>query len=181
MSIKPKIVFLDVDGVIVDHNHEFLEELNRIAGSSYRYEDLTDFWYHNCFPEEHADIIDAMWHRPDLYDGREPDPEAMKAIEEMRTFARVVAFSTPTPGHIASKYAWLMGIGFHERDIILLRDKSLGRGTVHIDDRIKNLTGFSGAKICFERPWNTKWDESMGLRTNDWDKIVEEVRRLVTT
>lgn len=174
-----RIVYVDVDGVLVNPNRHFLDELNRAIGTTYEYKDITAFNYYDCFPREHADILMRMWGSATLYDGWPPEPGAMEAVEEIRTFARVVAISSLTEGHADSKYSWLLGKGFDRKDIFLATDKSLVRGAVLIDDRIENLMGFDGEGICFPQPWNTSWDTANGLRTDNWDEIVTAVRAII--
>jgi|SRR3989344_1272558 len=179
MANHLEIVYVDVDGVLVEHNRRFLEILNQTIGTTYGYEHLTTFDYHDCLPPEHADILLHMWQGETLYDGWPPEPGAMEAVEEMRRFARVIALSSPMLGHIASKYRWLLEWGFGRKDIFFATDKSLARGAVLIDDRTKNLLDFEGVKICFPRPWNWDWNPADGLKTDNWDEIVAEVREVI--
>lgn len=170
------VVYVDVDGVLTEHNRTFLNQLNKIAGTRYRYEDITSFIYHECFPEEHADMMLKMWHSETMYDMWPPEPGAIEAVEAMRSFARIIALSSPMAGHLNSKYQWLLEHGFSRENIFFATDKSLARGAVLIDDRVENLLDFQGTRICFPRPWNTYWDTSLGIRTANWDEIVEEAR-----
>ncbi len=181
MSKQSKIIYVDVDGVLTNPTAEFLSVLNEKVKKDYTLDDLTAFDYRECLPEEHAEIMMELWGDRYLYDKREAEPEAVRALQEMRKFARVIALSSPTIGHVDSKYKWLVGpMDFEIKDVIVATDKSLARGDVLVDDHIENLMGFSGGRICFTRPWNAKWDTKLGIRTDDWEKIVVEAKRLIS-
>ena len=180
MDKYSKIIYIDVDAVLTNPTIDFLSALNKQIGTNYVIEDLTTFEYINCLPKEHAEILLNMWKGSSLYDGREADLKALKALEDMREFARVVALSGPVIGHVDSKLQWLIKhCGFLKKDTVIAKDKSLLRGAVLIDDLIENLMEFDGERICFSQPWNTEWDEKLGLRTDDWGKIVRTAKRTI--
>ena len=179
MTDKRQVIFVDVDGVLTEHNQTFLEQINRRFGATYAYEDITSFHYDECMEAEHAEVMLNMWHGENLYDNWPPEPGAMEAVREMRTFARVIALSSPMLGHIKSKYQWLLEQGFGRDGIIFAHDKSLMRGALLIDDRMKNIYNFTGEAICFARPWNTGWNTSKGIRTSNWDEIVARAREII--
>jgi 5'(3')-deoxyribonucleotidase len=176
------VIYVDVDGVMVNPTAGFLTRLNRTARTHYKLADITAFNYRDCLPKEHAIAIEEMWANPTLYDSMKPDAGVVTAIRKMRRFARVVALSTPTIGHSDSKLRFLVRppLSFAKKDIVILFDKSLMRGVSLIDDNIDNLLNFSGERICFARKWNEAWDKQLGLRTNRWSAIVEKVREAVS-
>ena len=171
------VAYIDVDAVMVHPSAGFLPELNRLKGTHYKPSDITTFNYRDCFPREHAEILEEMWTNPTLYDSMRPDVGVTTAIRKMRRFARVVALSSPTVGHIDSKFRFLSRppLLFAVNNIIIARDKSIMRGAVLIDDNIDNLLNFDGARICFSRPWNEAWSTTLGYRTDNWKEIVEIV------
>ncbi|MDD5710895.1 MAG: hypothetical protein PHV43_02225 [Candidatus Colwellbacteria bacterium] len=180
MERYSNIIYLDVDAVLTNPTVDFLSLLNERVGTNYAIKDVYTFEYAECLPKEHAEILLEMWKSSSLYDNREADQKALKALAEMRTFARVIALSGPVVGHVDSKLRWLIGhCGFLKKDTIIANDKSLVRGAVLIDDLIKNLTEFEGERICFAQPWNTKWDTKLGIRTDDWGEIVQKAREAI--
>jgi len=180
MDKYSNIIYLDVDAVLTNPTADFLSMLNEKTGTNYVIEDVSAFEYIKCLPKEHAEMLLEMWKSSSLYDNREADQKALKALAKMRTFARVVALSGPVVGHVDSKLRWLIEhCGFLKKDTIIANDKSIMRGAVLIDDLIENLTEFEGERICFAQPWNTKWDTKLGIRTDDWRKIVQKAREAI--
>jgi 5'(3')-deoxyribonucleotidase len=175
------IIFLDIDGVLVNPTVLFLQELNKIEGTNYVLDDLTEFEYIKCLPKRHAEMMLDMWKNPNLYDNTEPDPKGVSAIQKLRKFARVIALSAPTVGHTDSKFRFLtrQPLFFEKKDIVVARDKSFVRGDLIIDDWIENLLSFSGNRICYPQPWNTDWDINLGPRTSDWNEIVKIAREIL--
>jgi 5'(3')-deoxyribonucleotidase len=177
------VVCLDIDGVCVNPTEDpFLPRVNQLEGTHYTLADITTFDYRDCLPLKHAQMIMEMWADPKLYDDMQPDPKAVAAIARMRRFSRVVALSTPTIGHSDSKLRFLIRppLSFPKKDIIILFDKSLVIGDVLIDDNIENLLSFNGEMICFAQQWNLTWDPDLGLRTNNWRRIVPKIREMAT-
>jgi 5'(3')-deoxyribonucleotidase len=175
-----KIVYLDVDSVLLELHPGFLATLNKELGTRYTMDNITTFGYVGSLSPEHAKIVQAMWSNPSLYDGKEADPAALAALAKIRKFARAIALSSPTIGHVDSKLRWLTKhCGFLKEDIIIAKDKSLQRGAVLIDDHIENLLRFPGGRICFSRPWNTAWDTKLGPRTDDWNEIIKITKKII--
>jgi 5'(3')-deoxyribonucleotidase len=169
-------ILVDCDGCLTDHNRVFLSRVNAAFGTSYAYEDISEFDYEKCIGKEAAAYLYQMWHSDDLYDDTEPEPGALEALEKMRELRRVVVVTSPMAGHVRSKYRWLRRY-FERDDIYIGTDKTLIKGCVLVDDGPHNLAAFPGPAIVYDRPWNRKVREIP--RAMDWSDVVKLAERMV--
>jgi 5'(3')-deoxyribonucleotidase len=161
-----KTLLLDMDGVLVHNNQNFLERLNETFGTSYEKEDVADFHY-SMLSREQRSYMYNLWNQPWIYDDQELGQAEMAALEALRARVRVVACTAPLEGHIKGKYAWLRRY-FHKRDITITHSKDLIRGDFLVDDAIHNLDAFPGTPICYTQPWNLDW---LGNRVENFTQI----------
>ena len=165
--IKP-IVLLDLDGVMIDHNDQFLQEVNEMFGKDYVYDDIVNFDYSFMEVEERT-IMFALWEVAS-YDGKSLSVENQDNLKALRTFARVVACSTAFTGHIESKHRFLRRY-FEPQDIVICKDKALVGGDILVDDKPKNIKLFRDVGkhgIVFNQPWN---QDVLGPRAMDFESI----------
>lgn len=173
---RPTIA-LDMDGCLVDFNPLIIEELNA-AGMEHRYEDITTFQYRDALGPEADDIAWSVIRRPDLYDALEPEPGAMAALEDLRTFADIVVLSSPVEDHAGSKMRWLLQHGFDRKEIILSSNKNLaGAGCdLLVDDAIHNIEVWPRPVVVFDRPWNHHL-EGEYPRATHWSQVPDLARK----
>lgn len=163
---KP-IVLIDVDGVMTNHDVQFLEEVNELFGKSYVYEEHIDFEYSFLEPEE-REYLYRGWETAN-YDGCSLSLNDEDVLKSLRTFCRPVACSTPFLGHIESKFRFLLRY-FDRNDIILLGDKNLAGGDILVDDNERNIRRFreaGGFGVIFDQPWNQKIDGERAMTFDD--------------
>ena len=166
MTTRRPTILLDMDGVLVHNNQKFLDKLNETFGTRYKRDDITDFHYSN-FSYEQRNYMYHLWNQPWVYDHAELGQEEMKAINELRKMARVVACTAPLEGHIQGKYRWLRQ-HFDKEDITIAHDKNLVKGDILVDDAIHNLQQFDGHTIVYTQPWNLDW---LGNRVERFSQI----------
>ena len=187
------IILLDCDGVIVDPNPWVIAEVNKKFGTSFVFEDITDFKYTVCMsPEIGRWVLDHFYTREDLYDHCEgrtlEEIEAKLGIAELQKLARVIVVSATIPGHETSKMRFLHHVmGFSLKDIVFMRDKVLAErmapGALLIEDAAHNLDVHVGPKIVMDRPWNRSWNaltHSNAIRAYSWSEIVVAARVLLS-
>ncbi len=149
-----KLIFLDMDGVIVDLHSTVMARLG-----------LTDLSAFNrgCLPHSDEELwsgTDAHWwlNLPWMADGK----EIVAICEEAVGPENVVICSTPANwvGSAEGKLFWLhRNMPSYAQRFILTPNKSWcanGR-TLLIDDREDNVSGFhqaGGASLLCPRPWN---------------------------
>lgn len=162
--MKPEIILLDIDGVIVDFKDTYLMLLKELHGVHKTEADITNFDFTKCIATveqdraiwRHIERSPGMVYNFAVYDG------AMDFLAELRQLGRVVACTSPANANwTAERSQWLQDkAGFSKRDIVLASDKSLIGGDYLIDDLVKNLAewseegGCGGYPLLFDRPWN---------------------------
>lgn len=159
------VILLDVDGVLVNHQEENLQRLNEFFLTTYTLDSITSFDYKNL-PPAHREYLISLWHETD-YDHDALTEEQLRTIEGLRSFARVIACSSPLVGHADSKLAFLLNY-FDRHDIILATDKALVSGEILIDDAPHQISAFPGHTIIYDQPWNRGIS---GPRAHSFDEI----------
>jgi 5'-nucleotidase len=149
MSEKKKIVYIDMDGVLVDLSKEFEK-----------------------FYEEHPFLRERYKKCPDHIHGifRNPPPiegaiEAVKKLAESGKYELIIATAAPwgNPESASDKRYWIeryFGKLFYKKMVVTHR-KDLLAGDYLIDDRIKNGAGeFRGELLRFGWSYETEtWNE----------------------
>lgn len=157
---EKKILYIDMDGVLVD----FEGNMNK--------------WF-----EEHPEVAHRFQENPDHIHGifRDPDPiegaiEAVKKLYESGKYEMYIATTCPwgNPDAATDKRYWIekhFGNIFHKRMFTTHR-KDFLKGDILIDDRTKNGAGdFEGQLIQFGWSWeNEEWNEYP-----TWDSVLEEL------
>jgi 5'(3')-deoxyribonucleotidase len=151
VSRSKPVVLLDVDGVLVNHDH--LDKLNAEFGTSYVHSDIKFFGYDNM-PVEHADFMMSCWDNPRLYDNDELTDEQLSVIEGLREIADVAVCTSPMPNSIESKYKFLLKYFDHNHIIMAGNKTYVTAGDILVDDGPHNITSFPGHVIVFDQPYN---------------------------
>lgn len=154
-------IAVDVDGVVAALHAEWVRRYNEAFDDTFTLERWTTWDIASLVkPECGARYFDILRH-DDLYDHVEPMLHALEGVEALREAGHRVVFCTATGVHQAGKkLLWLERHGFldlvHDgsKDYVEMRDKSLIRADVLIDDYTGNLRGFHGVGVLFYAPWN---------------------------
>lgn len=168
------MIYLDFDGVIADLHPEWIRRLNELHGTDYTAEDITD-WGCSFLPLELHDSWFRILNHADLYDNVEAIPGALGTISwlDKHQIPWSIATSCGSEAMVAGKIDWLIRHGIAKRcrggwpnNFIPIRDKSLLRGKLLVDDGIHNLEGFHGLRLLFDQPHNRK--ETRFARVKGW-------------
>jgi len=160
MSERKKIIYIDMDGVLVDLNREF------------------DHWF-----EAHPNLKGRYKHNPDHIHGifRNPPPiegavEAVNKLYESGKYELFIATAAPwgNPNAATDKRYWIethFGNIFHKKLFVTHR-KDLLMGDYLIDDRTANGAGeFKGELLRFGRTYETEtWNEYP-----NWNSILDKL------
>ena len=158
MKEQKKVIYIDMDGVLVDLEKAF-----------------------NKFFELHPQLKERYKNNPDHIQGifRNPPPingaiEAVKKLQESGKYELFIATSAPwgNPMSASDKRFWIedyFGNLFHKKMFITHR-KDLLMGDYLIDDRTKNGAGeFKGEHLHFGWSWeNEEWN-----KYPTWESILE--------
>ena len=160
MSEKKKIVYIDMDGVLVNFGAAIQD------------------WF-----EKHPHLIERYKDNPDHIQGlfRNPPPlegaiEAVKKLAESGKYELFIATSAPwgNAGSAMDKRFWIeehFGNLFHKKMFVTHR-KDLLLGDYLIDDRTKNGAGeFSGELLQF----GINWETGIESEYPNWDSILDRL------
>jgi 5'(3')-deoxyribonucleotidase len=157
--MKKKIVYIDMDGVLVDFSKAIAD------------------WF-----EKHPHLKERYKNNPDHIQGlfRNPPPiegaiEAVKKLHESGKYELFIATSAPwgNPMSGMDKRFWIedyFGDLFHKRMFVTHR-KDLLMGDYLIDDRVKNGAGeFSGELLRFGYDWE---NDNKPNEYPTWESILD--------
>ena len=157
--MNKKIVYIDMDGVLVDLG----SEMNK--------------WFEN-----HPHLVEKFKNCPDHIPGifRNPPPiegaiEAVKKLAESGKYELFIATSAPwgNPDSLTDKRYWIenyFGNLFHKR-LVTTHRKDLLLGDYLIDDRLKNGAGeFSGKLLRYGLDWENNYEPN---EYPTWESILE--------
>ena len=159
--LKKKIIYIDMDGVLVDFNQALEDWFEKHPHLKERYKDNPD----------HIQVI-----------SRNPKPiygaiEAVKKLHESGKYELFIATSAPwgNPMSLSDKRFWIedyFGEMFHKR-LFTTHRKDLLVGDYLIDDRLKNGAGeFRGELLRFGYDWE---NDFLPNEYPSWDDILEKL------
>ena len=182
--MKPRVIAVDVDGVIADLDTEWLRRYNTESGDDLTPDQLTGWNIENQIWRGWKERFYEILHNPWLYESVNPYAGAREAVDSLRALGQVV-FVTSTPvEHLDGKYRWLLRHGFltSVEDYMPTKRKHLINAHVLLDDHVKNVEAFPNVGMLVTRPHNAK------LQTNAWripgtglDAAPEEVAKYFKT
>lgn len=173
------LIYVDVDGVVVDLMSEWLAAYNADYDDKITPIDLNNGWEMTQYVKEEcgSKIYDYL-HNPSLYTNALPIDGALEGIQKLREMGHRIVFATSTPqGVEGRKLQWLIDNGFIEpkdhvfKDYIEISDKHLLCGDILIDDGLHNVDGFKGLGILFDAP-HTQKDE-WPIRIKGWNNVIK--------
>ena len=157
--MKKKIVYIDMDGVLVDFNKAIEEWFEKNPHLKERY-------------KNNPDHIQGLFRNPPPIEGA---IDAVKKLHESGKYELFIATSAPwgNPMSNMDKRFWIedyFGDIFHKRMFITHR-KDLLMGDYLIDDRIKNGAGeFSGKLLRFGYDWE---NDNKPNEYPTWESILD--------
>jgi 5'-nucleotidase len=168
--VKPMILLIDLDGVVVDWLGGFLKQWESIYPERYRCgkEDITDFYLENHFDEEYSEDVLDIIRSPLFYENLELQDGAligMTAIKVAAMEGLVDPYLCSSP-EIESddqtcwseKANWVKSFlgEFWLKRLILTKDKTLVRGHILIDDKpeIHGALTPTWEHLLFDHPYN---------------------------
>lgn len=179
------IILVDVDGVVADLHTEWLRRYNLDYDTDLGKEDISSWSMHKLVVPECGTKIYDYLKLPEIYDLVQPIEGALDGIKSIRKMGHRVVYLSA--GFYPAKVRWLNYNGFlsgrtsnwaSAEDVIIAFDKSLIKGDVLIDDRLKNVDEFHGPAILFDQPWNQEGRNGRVWRAMDWEGVVKKIERM---
>jgi 5'(3')-deoxyribonucleotidase len=166
------IIGVDVDDVLLKLVKKWLQVHNIKNNDDISEKDITswDIASHTNLKNKPQDFYDLL--TPDVYDDIEIVDNALRGVNFLRQFSRVI-FITSNFGNIgAAKFEALNRNGFDvsKKDFFEAYDKSLIKCDVLFDDNYENVTNAFSKGVLFTQPWNKM--NTYSPRCNDWVEIM---------
>ena len=175
--MTPKIIAVDIDGVICDLHPVWLKKYNADYGDDLRVCEIRNWNIHEFVLPSCGGKIYRYIENPAIYDECGYISGSKRATKFLRDHGfHIVYLTTVAPGTEGRKRQWLMDNGFFKLDddyVETKESKSSFIADYMIDDSPANLEGFAGKKILFGRAWN----KNSGFPSfKGWKKVIDYIR-----
>ena len=179
------IIACDMDSVLNNLTEKMLEIYNAQSGKNIQIEDLTAYNFYDCLRKEDADGLIRSFKNKVLWDSLSPIEGSRVGLQKLLDDGHRVYIVTATaPDNFAWKVNWMRKYFpfFNSDNIIRMKDKSLFKCDIMIDDCYDNLIKNKLChKICFDYPWNRDnakdWVHGT-YRCKTWSEIVDSVNKI---
>ena len=171
------IIYCDMDGVLAQFTARVVEILgqNGIPAPSRMTKWKLEDNVHPLWRKKAKKIINDALHYPEFWSLLWPLEGAIEGFKKLQTYGDVYIATTPwnSSACFKGKRKW---VGkwlpwFDQQNVIYIKNKSLLRGDLLIDDKPSNLDNFHGDTIIFDREWNEKHQGH--VRAQDWNDLLE--------
>ena len=187
MNKKPTILF-DVDGVVADFLTPTLKFVNNMLKTNYVADDIKQW---NMFDSLKADGINVEEECFNYYaqDGfalkLHPYKKSLEPVRYINKIANLYFVTVPVKNSRTwchDRVAWLKEhFGVDDEQVLFTHNKSLVRGDLFIDDRIKYVQTWGKVNehkpaILWKQPYNKR--EKHDLIINDWEFVVKKIEKM---
>lgn len=176
---KPLTIFIDMDEVLNDLVTQWVAALSSTYNYTTTFEDIKDWDLESAYPALTSSQIYEPLDNDEFWRKLRPANEAAPVIQSWITAGHKVYVATATYyKDVSTKVQWLQCYFpmIELSNIIIIKDKSLLKGDVLIDDGVHNLVYGSYIKIIMDKPWNRTDPRAAGmLRAYNWHDVAELV------
>lgn len=170
-------IAVDIDGVLRDFVSALIESYKKDF-PGHEVQPVTEWGLEKFFPIGKGIYSYAFTERRvEVFEKAKPYDKAKEFVAELRRRGHHVCLLTTQPRaneHLTLNWLVLMGIEYDS--IVFSSRKDLFRFDVLLDDAEHNLRAVrsAGARaICFDRPWNQKWDGERVTSYEEFLKLIE--------
>jgi 5'-nucleotidase len=165
-----KRVLVDMDGVLANVYHRFLEMHELDFGKRLSIQDIIGLKESEAFPNQIKWINTPGFFRSiPVMQGSQ---EGLKRLNDHYEVV-VVSMATEFPVSLTDKQLWLIEhfpfISW--KQVVFCGCKDLIQADIMIDDHLKNLDNFLGGTIIFSQPHNMNSTDSRHKRVESWPEI----------
>ena len=173
------VIFCDMDGVLSQFTEGVVEVLaNNGIPTPYKMDqwklenNIRPLWRRRA-----KKLIGKALTHPGFWSLLQPHEGAIEGFKKLQEKGEVYIATTPwnSTACFKGKRQWIARYlkGFPQDRIIFIKDKSLLRGSLLIDDKPSNLHGFIGRTRLMDRPWNQ--EERWHLRVHSWKELLDSI------
>jgi 5'(3')-deoxyribonucleotidase len=165
-----KRVLVDMDGVLADVYHRFLDLHEAEFGKRLAMQDITGLKEAEAFPNQ------LKWvNSPGFFRTIPVMPGSQQGLKRLndRYEVIVVSMATEFPISLTDKQLWLNEYYpfISWKQSVFCGCKAIIQADIMIDDHLKNLDNFKGETIIFTQPHNIISTNSRHRRVNSWPEI----------
>lgn len=179
------IIAVDWDCVLNNLMDKVIEIYNAQSGKNIQMSDLASYNFYDCLAKEDADGIMKLFKNKTMWDALTPIQGSREGLQKLLDANHKVYVVTATATENWSwKISWFKKYFpfFNTDNIIRMKDKSLFKCQIMIDDCYDNLVGNKLChKICLDYPWNRDdvkdWVHGT-YRCKNWSEIVASVNKI---
>jgi 5'-nucleotidase len=181
---KPKIILVDMDGVLADFEGYFLKKWreNFPELPFIEVKDRREFYVSKEYPEEHTNKILQIFYSEGFCFNMEPIPGAIEAIQEIKKLGHEVFIcSSPfeqAPDSLGDKLNWVSKYLDREwvTKLILINDKTLIHGDILIDDKpvITGVNQPTWKHVIYDQPYNKQNALAPRMDWGNWKEVLKD-------
>lgn len=151
-----KILCCDCDGVVINTNKMWFDELKMITKKDIKYEDVChNYDLTKAFQPELADrgyTGFEWWKQKNLYCGASPLEGAVETLQWASQYVDIFFVSAIMGTHGSSKYDFIMEHFPFTKAVVFTKEKGCVKHDYAIDDRVENINRFDrdAKKILFQ-------------------------------
>jgi 5'(3')-deoxyribonucleotidase len=172
------IVMVDIDNILNDLTKKTIDLYNIRSGKNIKLSDITTYSFFKCLPND-AEPMCKLFTEKELWDSLEPIESSQEVLKDIVDMGIEVYLATATdPVNFEWKCEWVKKhYPFISTDnIIRIKNKSLLKCDVIIDDCLDNLINSDAEKICLYYPWNQSANINIH-RAYSWIDILNIIER----
>lgn len=175
------IICVDIDDTINNLTEQTIALYNSRSGKNLHVSHITSYNFDECLPKEDVEVILELFKERALWDSLTPLTDAQWGIQTLLNLGHRVVFATATHEcNFIWKCEWMTKYFpmISTNDIIRIKDKSLIRTDIMIDDCLKNLIHNQCERICLDNYWNRDSNKDYVYdiyRAHSWRDIIKFV------
>ena len=170
-----KRIAIDMDEVIADVNHRFIEWYDRDFKTVLSVDQMNGKHFREIVPAEHLEKVRSYPHTDGFFQGLRVMPDSQRVISELSKKYEIFIASAAMEFKysLLHKHKWMTEhfpfISW--KNIVLCGDKSIINADYLIDDHAYHFKNFHGQGILFDSPHNM--NEEWNPRVKNWNEVGE--------
>lgn len=178
------IIMCDIDNVLNDLTAKTLALYNSRYDKKISLSDLTAYNFSDCLSQSDTDALMELFKEKELWDSLEPLPDSQWGIATLINMGHRVIFATATHEcNFEWKCRWMLKNFpmINSADIIRVKDKSLIKADVIVDDCMEQLISSCCDRICLDYMWNRDSNKDYVYdirRAYNWKEIVKLINEI---